>query len=126
MIAQVVITFFFVAASAARAVEIYAVYENGGKAAIGGDQQGFNNFVNRYQKSPQTMTVYVDRHPLQFKVLNGSGQNVTQIQFVSRELRINQTFTGANSADVISKWKDYAQRNNLNDRLVSLVLFGGD
>ncbi|MBI5203079.1 MAG: hypothetical protein HY925_15915 [Elusimicrobia bacterium] len=101
---------------------IVIVEANGSRAGYG--REGIIQFAKDYELNPRTLTLEVLSHPFNFNVLAGAGANVTSFQFVSSELGINETFNGANTAAIISAFKDYLKSSGFLEKFVRLINTG--
>lgn len=107
----------------ASAKDAIVIIENGTRTGFG--RQGLIDFARDYETNPRDLTLEVFNHQFGFDInANGCGANCTGFTFTSSELGINQSFTGANTADLIAQFKDYLKGSGFLKKFMRLINAG--
>ncbi|MBI3291412.1 MAG: hypothetical protein HYZ73_01165 [Elusimicrobia bacterium] len=110
-------------ASLSHAKDPIRVLENGVWTSI--SQDGIIAFAKDYEKNPRDLTLEILDHPFTFDVTpDACGTNCTSLRFISTELRIDKTFTGANTDAVSTALKDYLKREEFLTPFIRLINSG--
>lgn len=90
------------------------------------NQQGIIDFAKDYETNPRDLTLEVLAHPFIFNVgpINNCGAACTSLRFRSPELGIDETFAGANTAEVSAKFKDFIKSQDFLKRFIRLINAG--
>jgi hypothetical protein len=109
--------------SPAMAKDPIVIIEGGVRTAYG--RQGIIDFAKDFEANPRDLTLEVLGHPFGFAVnAAGCAAACTALTFTSVELGINRTFTGANTAEISSKFKDFVKSEEFLKPFMRLINSG--
>ena len=110
-------------AAPAAARDPIVIIEGGTRSGYG--KQGIIDFAKDYELNPRDLTLEVLGHPFVFDInAAGCGAGCTSLRFISAELGIDRTFTGANTAEVSAAFKDFIKSEDFLKRFIRLINSG--
>ena len=112
--------------SPASARDPIIIIENGVRTPF--NQQGLLDFAKDYETNPRDLTLEILGHPFGFDVSGPPGPpcttNCTSLRFTSDELGLDETFAGANTAEVSAAFKDFIKSQDFLKRFMRLINAG--